>query len=425
MTPPRAQTPKSDMTPGLARWIGFWNTLCLFSLLLVTLAVLLDVPVDWPKPMIPLPLSPALHLLCLVGSLLWGTWYWVFVVRYELWMDRIHWKALSFLFAILLTFALSWLHPAYMFLLFSFYGVTFGVLPVRYAVPLVAILPFLMALRLVAPVGITWANLANVSWIIAYGLAAILFGLWLNAILRQTRERQRMLEQLQAAQSELAAQERQAGMLAERQRLAGVIHDTLAQDLTSIVIHLEAAEQALGSSPAEAQQHIDQARRTARDGLAEARRFVWALLPEVTDREPLQLALQRITQQWSEENGVPAEFTRVGDARPLPPPVEVTLLRAAQEGLANVRKHASARQVNLTLTYMPDEVLLDIQDDGQGFDPAALPAQPGQESGYGLFSLRERALELGGSFAAESEPGHGATLTIHLPVQANLTEETP
>ncbi len=424
MTSPRPpNTP--DLNRGLRRWIIFWNTLSFISLLSVTVVAALDLPMDWPRPITPLPLNTPLHLVCLAGSLLWGAWYWQFVVRYGLWIKRVHWKAISFIFAILLAFGLSWLHPAYMYLLFNLYGVTFGVLPIRFAIPLVAVLPPLMAYRLIAPVGVTWANFGNVSWTLAYGLAAILLGLWLNALLTQAHERERMLEQLQAAQDELARQEREAGMLAERQRLAGVIHDTLAQDLTSIVIHLEAAEQSLGSGQEEAQQHIDQARRTAREGLAEARRFVWALRPDISDREPLQRALERITRQWSQETSVRTEFATEGDARPLPPPVEVTLLRAAQEGLANVRKHAAARQVNLTLTYLPDEVLLDLQDDGQGFEPTALPAQPSQQGGYGLFSLRERATELGGSFAVESEPGRGAVLTIHLPVHSDLSQEAP
>nr|HMN60050.1 sensor histidine kinase [Anaerolinea sp.] len=402
MTQPRVPTINSDLTPGLRRWILFWNTLTYSSLLIVSLLALFSVRMDWPRPTLPLPLTWPIRLACLAGSLLWGAWYWFFVVRFGSWVGREHWKALSFAFAILLSFALSWLHPAFMFLLFSFYGVTFGVLPVRFSVPLVALLPLLMAARIVSPAGLTLANFVNISWVIAYGLAAILLGLWLNALLRQGRERQVMLEKLQAAQEELARQEREAGMLAERQRLAGVIHDTLAQDLASIVIHLEAAEQSLVANLPDAQQHIDQARRTAREGLAEARRFVWALQPEVANREPLQHALQRIAHEWSREQSIPAEFTCDGTPCPLPPPAEVTLLRAAQEGLANVRKHAQATRVNLTLTYLPDEVLLDIQDDGRGFDPADLPERPGEEGGYGLFSLRERARELGGSLEMES-----------------------
>jgi len=425
MAQSRASTHNADLPSGLRNWILFWNTLTYLSLLTVTLLALFNVRMDWPRPVLPLPLGWPVRLACLAGSLVWGLWYWVFVVRFRLWVGREQWKALSFACAFLLSFGLSWLHPAYMFLLFSFYGVTFGVLPVRFSVPLVALLPVLMAFRIVAPAGLTWANFASVSWVIAYGLAAILLGLWLNALLRQGQERQQMLEKLQAAQDELARQEREAGMLAERQRLAGVIHDTLAQDLTSIVIHLEAAEQSLAANRSDAQVHLDQARRTAREGLAEARRFVWALQPEVANREPLQHALQRIAGEWSREQAVPAEFTCEGTPCPLPPPVEVTLLRAAQEGLANVRKHAAARQVNLTLTYLPDEVLLDIQDDGHGFDPADMPERPGEEGGYGLFSLRERARELGGSLEVESEPGHGATLTVHLPIQTAPTEETP
>ncbi len=422
MNPPRAQSLDFVMTPLMRRWILFWNTLSFATLLVVTVLVMVDIPSDWPRRVLPSPLAWPLRLACLAGSLLWGGWYWFTVVRYDLWLKRSGWKALSFVGAILLSFGLSWLHPTYIVLLFSMFGVIFGVLPTRFSIPLVIFLPVVMLLRMVLPIGLTWANLGRYSWIAIYSLGAILLGLWISAIIQQTRERERMIGQLQFTRSELAKSERQAGMLEERQRLAAAIHDTLAQDLTSIVMHLEAAEQSLAGDANAAGAHIDSARRAAREGLAEARRFVWALQPEVGEREPLPRALGRITRRWAEESGTQAEFEATGEERSLPPAVEVTLLRAAQEGLANVRKHASARKVNLTLTYMEDEVALDVQDDGAGFDPSRLSGADAQSGGYGLYSLRERARELGGSFQVESEPGGGTTLAIHLPLEIGGVE---
>jgi signal transduction histidine kinase len=141
-------------------------------------------------------------------------------------------------------------------------------------------------------------------------------------------------------------------------------------------MHLETAEAALDKDTSLAHQHISAARDAARENLAEARRFVWALRPEVLEREPLGQALSRVAARWSSTAGISATVTLTGEAHSLPPPVEVTLLRTVQEALTNVRKHAGAQLVNLTLSYMDDEVILDIQDDGQGFNPEVILAQP-------------------------------------------------
>jgi len=144
---------------------------------------------------------------------------------------------------------------------------------------------------------------------------------------------------------------------------------------------------------------------------------VWALQPQVTEREPLPDALQRIMQSWQEETGIQTRFGVEGELLPLMPSVEVTILRAAQEALANINKHANAEQVTMTLTFMTDEVWLDVQDDGIGFDTLRLSSPDMLRSGgYGLYSLRERAREMGGQLVVESEPGQGTTLVLQLPV---------
>jgi signal transduction histidine kinase len=244
----------------------------------------------------------------------------------------------------------------------------------------------------------------------------VLLGLYIDSIIRQSRERQHVIDELEATRSELARAERQAGILEERQRLAGEIHDNLAQGFTSIVMYLEAAEQALDGDPAASRRYIVQARQAARQSLSEARGFLWALRPDVVAREPLTQALGRVLQRWSDESSVAAHLETTGTERPLPAVCEATLLKTAQEALSNVRKHARASQVNLTLSFMEDEVILDVQDNGVGFDPSQAARQAGPEHGYGLVALRERVSQLGGSLAVESAPGEGATLVISLPV---------
>ncbi len=238
----------------------------------------------------------------------------------------------------------------------------------------------------------------------------------LRATVDQSLRRQQLIGELTAARRELAAAERRAGVLEERQRIAGEIHDTLAQAFTSIVMLLEAAQALREPQPAAAG-HVEQALQTARDGLQEARRLVWALRPESLERVALPDALARAAAGLARQTGLAARTVVTGDARRLPAEVEITLLRAAQEALANVRRHARAREVTVTLSYLDDRVALDVRDDGTGFDPAALPAGPGRQGGLGLVAMRERAEALGGSLTVESAPGQGAALLVELPIR--------
>jgi signal transduction histidine kinase len=218
---------------------------------------------------------------------------------------------------------------------------------------------------------------------------------------------------------------RQAGVLKERQRMAHEIHDTLAQGFTSIVMNLEAAEGTLPRDLGRARHHLDQAQFTARESLTEARRLVWALRPEPLESASLPEAIGRLTKRWTEESGVGADVTVTGHPRPLSPEIEATLFRAAQEALNNVRKHARASRVALTLSYMGDMVALDARDDGVGFDPlrTAIKAKDRTSGGFGLKGMRERVEQAGGSLSVESAPGEGSTLAVELPMIALESED--
>lgn len=228
--------------------------------------------------------------------------------------------------------------------------------------------------------------------------------LTLELLMRETRAR----EELERTRRELEQASRQAGVLEERQRLAREIHDTLAQGFASIVVQLEAAEMA-AENETSAAHYLEQARKAAREGLSEARRMVWAMRPEILENTSLPEALQRLLRRWQEETGIHAQFTLTGEPRPLHPELEVGLLRIAQEALTNVRKHAKARHTTLTLSYLDDLVLMDIQDDGVGLQPVA-------SGGFGLRSMRERVDALGGQMTVESEAGLGTTLAVSLPL---------
>jgi signal transduction histidine kinase len=213
--------------------------------------------------------------------------------------------------------------------------------------------------------------------------------------------------------AQLLVQAHEAGVHNERQRMAGEIHDVLAQGLTGIVTQLEAAE----AHPGDRDRHLAAAKRLARESLTEARRSVQALRPQQLDAARLPEALDEVLRGWSELHDVRADLTTTGVARPLLPEIETTLLRTAQEALANVAKHAAAGRVGMTLSYMEDVVTLDVRDDGAGFDPDA-PHEVTEEGGFGLRAMRERLSRIAGTLEVESEPGGGTAISACVPAIA-------
>jgi signal transduction histidine kinase len=313
-----------------------------------------------------------------------------------------------------LWFVLAGLHPVYFSLLLVLYPQVFRYLRLPLAIPASVALTVEVVWREIMASG---RPLSENLPAIAGGLVSVVFGslfaFWLTRIIDQSYERRRLIEQLEATRSELVATERDRGRLAERQRLARDIHDTLAQGFVSIVLQLQAAEAELPGGAAEARGHLERARRTAADNLAEARRLVWDLRPAQLRAAPLGEALGRLAGRVAEETGLVATATVTGTPKPLNPDAEVTLLRVTQEALANVTRHAHAGRVAVTLSYMDGETTLDVRDDGTGFAPAA--DGHGANGGLGLRGMRERVEALGGRLAVETAPGRGTTIAVTVP----------
>jgi signal transduction histidine kinase len=231
------------------------------------------------------------------------------------------------------------------------------------------------------------------------------------ADLAQANQRlEEMMAENTGLQAQLLTQAREAGAGDERQRMAREIHDTLAQGLTGIITQLEAAQQT--GHDAERDRRIGNATRLARDSLAEARRSVQALRPQALEDARFPDALAQEVARWSATSGVPAEVKTTGDAMTMHPEVEVTLLRVAQEALANVAKHAAATHAWVTLSYMGDVVTLDVRDDGAGL---AGPGRSESGGGFGLIAMRQRVNRLAGQLEIESEPGAGTAVSASLP----------
>lgn len=345
---------------------------------------------------------------------------WAVIRRYPEPRASVRWMVGALVALLVLTTALTALEHSYILLFLFVIGYAFRYLPVRWGFVVGVAAVILIVAEQIIPTlpSFSRESLIQAATRSTWILFALLIVGWIAQLSRVSRERQRVIDELKATQGRLAATERQAGVLEERARLAREIHDTLAQGLVSIVMHLEAAEQTMPPDASAVAQHLDQARRAARDNLAEARRFVWALQPQALEREALPGAITRAAEHWMEENHVPVAVSVTGRVYPLAPEFEVTLLRAAQEALVNVSKHASARHVNLTLSYMNDQVVMDVNDDGSGFDPAQIGAGD-QTSSFGLTAMRQRVERLGGHLTVESAAGEGTTLVVEIPVASS------
>ena len=278
-----------------------------------------------------------------------------------------------------------------------------------------------------------WADptpdmLAEFLLIVTVQTAAIGVGILLTARSEpEERKREELVERLEAAlhenaglHAQLVAQARESGAQDERQRLAGEIHDTLAQGLAGIITQLQAAERS-PSVQGETEEHVVRALRLARTSLTEARRSVKALAPQELGRAHLPDALRTLTARWSADHGISAQVEVTGTREPLSPAIEVSLFRVAQESLTNVAKHAEASRVGVTLSYAGAEVLLDVRDDGRGF-------ANGAGTGFGLTSMRQRIRGVGGHVEVQSAPGEGTSVSARVPAitagGTRATEET-
>lgn len=253
-----------------------------------------------------------------------------------------------------------------------------------------------------------------------------------RALHREALTQRRIAEELAATQQELAATEHQAGRLEERERLARDIHDTLAQGLSSIVLLARAGRASASTGEAASPESKNAAtdvfstiEDTARDNLAEARRFVRDLTAPSAQADlpdAITEILQRMRRRGSglgESTEFRANFS--GDThRRLPESVVTAVVRCVQEALNNVAKHAHADHAVVSVAVLGDELTVDIFDDGRGFDPAQAPQQKSSH-GYGLGGIQQRIAALSGTVNIESTPGEGTVVAARIPLTSQHT----
>ncbi len=355
--------------------------------------------------------APGRRVLALTALAAMVPWY-VLVGRPQLARadDRVSRRAVIYMAGVVLLFAVAVLQaPNTWFLCVALLPLCYSLLPERVA--LIAAL----AMNAVGAASIAYwsGTLDGVATAAGLGIAisafTVVFGNYIGRIITQSDERATLIAQLETTRAELAEVSRQAGVMAERQRLAGEIHDTLAQGFSSILMLIQAADAQLELSLATARRQLDLAAQTARENLAEARTLVGGLASAQLQAGTLEDALRRITERASAELGLQASFATDGTSRRLPAATEVVLLRTGQEALANVRKHAAARTVAVRLCFASDCVRLEVTDDGAGFDPALV------NGGYGLRGMRARVDEAGGTIAVRSAPAEGTSVQVEVP----------
>ncbi|MGW4909167.1 sensor histidine kinase [Streptomyces sp. NPDC004270] len=241
-----------------------------------------------------------------------------------------------------------------------------------------------------------------------------------RALQRDATERGRLLAELQGTRHVLAEEQRRAGVLKERERIARDLHDTLAQELAGHLMLLHAAERDLTERPDVARARMRAAVEGLDAGLSETRRMIHDLTPTTVAESGLEGSLRLLCERAQQEGTAErVQFRSVGTHRPeLDAHAATTLFRVAQSLLANVREHAQAMNLLVTLHHHPDRIELELYDDGVGFatSPAGRALPPGREDrGLGLPSARARLREHGGDLDVGSVPGAGTRVRATLP----------
>lgn len=250
-----------------------------------------------------------------------------------------------------------------------------------------------------------WWTRQHIVWLLGT-LVVILFLIVACVMWIAHRGLQRQAAQRKMAEAELSA------ILAERNRMAREIHDTLAQGLGAISLHLGIVKDQFRPASEPANKHIEIAHELARASLVEARNAIWSMRSQVLESGDIVSALDDILRQMTDGTAVAGRLEAVGQSRRMSPVTENALLRLGQEAITNAMKHAHAHCIDVRIVFADKQVQLSVKDDGCGFNTRS--PRP-RADGFGLKGMRERAAELQGELLLESSPGNGTELTVVLP----------
>ena len=351
------------------------------------------------------------------------TWFWVHNIRNPIGgRSNPTVSLLVCLSLVLIWFLQIFIAPTVVWTMSALIAIIYVHNPIKRAIALIILLFTLGGIAVANYLGTAPFSLigtfASVGFFLSFGLLTIILALWIDRIIVQSFERQNLIEELRSTQAELAKVEHEKGILTERQRLAHEIHDTLAQGFTSIIMEMEAAEGSIQLAGKDPLPHIQRARGTAQRNLNQVRHVLQDLRGEELANRTLEQILSQEVESWSNQTGIATEFKLTGAPDEIETNEEINhlFLRLTQEALTNIRKHAQANDVSVTLSYLSSCIILDVQDNGVGLDESSDRAGSPLSGGMGIPTMTERIKGMGGSLTIESNSGCGTTVVAQVPV---------
>ncbi|MEH2400864.1 sensor histidine kinase [Nostoc sp.] len=246
------------------------------------------------------------------------------------------------------------------------------------------------------------------NWSLTFGLSLVFVLLMMNAVLSERHSR----EKLAIANEKLrqyAMQIENQATLEERNRIAREIHDSLGHSLTALNLQLETALKLWQSNPGKAETFLATAKELGSKALKDVRQSVSTMRFNPLQEQSLERAIASLSESFHRSNGI-LPIYQINLESSLPPEINTAIYRITQESLTNISKYAFATDVKLELTEIRGNLRLIIQDNGRGFDLGQ------NTTGFGLHSMRDRTLALGGEFNINSAPGSGCKITVNIPL---------
>ncbi|GAA1627223.1 sensor histidine kinase [Leucobacter chromiireducens] len=309
------------------------------------------------------------------------------------------WHRAGLLTATGLWLPLTVLAPSFGWCAFALIFAMYRVLPVRGAVAASALIVLAVSVGLWIMSGGT-----DLGLVLGPFFGGIVLSYAFATLTRTLAAHRTVITELTDTREQLAESERAAGALAERNRVASELHDTVVQRTASALLLLETAQHR--DDPAAARAIAAEAGEAMRETLTDTRRLVHGLADPHTAGVSLERALR------AEASAAGAAFTLEGAARAVPDDTVHALQRITREALVNAAKHAAAATTRVTVTFFPDSLRVDISDNGIGFAPAG----PNPAPGFGIRAMTWRAQNLGGTLTIESHPGHGSVVAASIPL---------
>lgn len=233
----------------------------------------------------------------------------------------------------------------------------------------------------------------------------------LSARIAERREKERELTETVLGEKQQFLEQLLDSHERDRQLIAYEVHDGFVQNLTGAMMHMEAGQHKQGAMAPEAKNECERAVSLIRSAIDEARRLISGLRPPILDEQGSVAAIDYLIEEHNMSNGPQVEFHHDGQFERLSPLLEGVVFRLTQEALTNIRRHANAKRVEISMTSVNDLLTLSIRDDGEGFVPDETLSKS-----FGIRGMRERAEAVRGSLEVDSSPGNGTTIAVELPM---------